>query len=109
MKYVTGLVVGKFCPLHKGHEYLIKSALEQCEKVIVISYTSESYTGCDAAEREKWIRAIECEQFRLEVYVLDGLVRIKDTAPDRAHREFCANYLLNTLDTTVQALLIYES
>lgn len=34
-KYKTGLIIGRFQPLHNGHVYLIKKALEICEKVII--------------------------------------------------------------------------
>ena len=31
-----GLVIGKFIPLHKGHEALIKFAATQCDELIVL-------------------------------------------------------------------------
>lgn len=31
-----GFLVGKFAPLHKGHEYFIRSALKQCDELCVI-------------------------------------------------------------------------
>lgn len=34
--FKTGLVVGKFYPPHRGHKYLIDTALAQCEEVTVI-------------------------------------------------------------------------
>lgn len=34
-KYKTGLVIGRFQPVHNGHVYLIKKALEVCEKIII--------------------------------------------------------------------------
>lgn len=33
--YKTGLVIGRFQPLHKGHAYLIKKALTYADKIIV--------------------------------------------------------------------------
>lgn len=107
-KYVTGLVVGKFCPLHKGHEYLCEYALSQCERVIILSYTSEDY-GFDANTRKNWLRGMYLDQSRLDIHVIDNLVHMKDDAPDEVHRQFCADYLLETLDTTVQAVFSSES
>ena len=46
MTFRAGLIVGKFCPLHKGHELLIKTAIAACESVVVISYAKPSYTRC---------------------------------------------------------------
>lgn len=71
--YRTGLVVGKFCPLHLGHEFLISQAARQCETVVVISYTkpefdSAEFAGAGPGRRERWLRA----RFpALEILVLD--------------------------------------
>ena len=35
MQYKVGFVLGRFQPFHKGHQYLIEKALEQCDNVIV--------------------------------------------------------------------------
>lgn len=35
MQYKIGFVLGRFQPFHRGHQYLIEKALEQCESVIV--------------------------------------------------------------------------
>jgi len=50
-----GLVVGKFCPLHRGHELLIDTALAQCDELLLISYTRPAFDGCDAGSRERWL------------------------------------------------------
>lgn len=55
--YKRGLVVGKFCPLHKGHELLINRAQEACEELLVVSYTKPEFPGLDPARREGWLRA----------------------------------------------------
>src|SRR5579862_5927631 len=34
-KYKIGLVIGRFQPFHNGHEFLIKSSLEFCDKIII--------------------------------------------------------------------------
>lgn len=36
LPYELGVVIGKFLPPHKGHGYLIKTALSQCRRVVVI-------------------------------------------------------------------------
>ena len=41
-----GLVVGKFCPLHLGHELLIRRAQTECEELVVLSYTKPGFAGC---------------------------------------------------------------
>lgn len=32
----TGVVIGKFCPPHKGHNHLIETAMSQCEQLSVL-------------------------------------------------------------------------
>lgn len=108
-QYVTGLVVGKFCPLHKGHEKVIEQALDQCEKVIVLSYTSLGLPGYDATTRKRWLENMDISCNRLEVHVLDDICWLSDSDSDHAHRMFCADYLLDTLETTVQAVFTSES
>src|SRR5436190_17920992 len=50
-----GLVVGKFSPLHRGHEILIRRAFELCREVVIISYSKPEFARCEAAERERWL------------------------------------------------------
>ena len=56
--FKRGLVVGKFCPLHQGHELLISRALDACEELLVVSYTKPEFPGLDPARREDWLRAL---------------------------------------------------
>ena len=50
-----GLVVGKFCPLHRGHETVIERALSTCDEVLIINYTQPEFEHCDRATRERWL------------------------------------------------------
>lgn len=115
-----GLVVGKFCPLHRGHELVIGRALDDCEEVIVISYTKPEFAGCGPAVREEWIGALFPSVQRL---VIDdaSLARICEArgifplieiphndADDRTHREFVGWLCLNVLQKTVDAVFTSE-
>lgn len=55
--YKSGLVFGKFCCPHKGHLYLINTALKNCEKVTVLicSISSEPIPG---EVRFNWLKEI---------------------------------------------------
>lgn len=53
-KYNSGLVIGKFYPFHKGHEYLIRTALKRCKKVTVIICQTTRYK-IPVSIRAKWI------------------------------------------------------
>lgn len=49
-----GLVVGKFDPYHKGHEYVIQTACEQCRNVVIL--VVDSNEDCFPAQRRlNWI------------------------------------------------------
>lgn len=50
-RFGTGLVVGKFCPLHRGHQHVIATAVAACERVVVVSYTKPEYPRCGPAVR----------------------------------------------------------
>lgn len=50
-----GLVVGKFSPLHLGHEQVIQSALAACEQVLVLGYSQPPFAGCGREQREAWV------------------------------------------------------
>ncbi|KQQ31877.1 ATPase [Duganella sp. Leaf126] len=52
----TGLVVGKFSPLHLGHELLIGRAMAACEQVVIIAYSQPELPGCSSYLREQWLR-----------------------------------------------------
>ena len=50
-----GLTLGKFAPLHKGHEYLIKTMLHEMDQAIVVVYDT-SVTTIPLQKRADWIR-----------------------------------------------------
>lgn len=88
-----GLVIGKFCPLHLGHELLIRAALERCDEVLVLSYTRPEFAHCEPFERRRWFSLrFPFERFpRLRWCVLDPeTVDIPhNDASAEAHRRFC--------------------
>ncbi len=51
------LVVGKFSPLHLGHEWLIQQAALQCNHLLILSYANPEFDRCDAANRRRWFAA----------------------------------------------------
>lgn len=55
--FTHGLVIGKFYPPHRGHKYLIDTALARCEQVTVIVCWKEGQT-ISGIERAQWIQTI---------------------------------------------------
>lgn len=119
-RFRRGLVVGKFSPLHLGHELLMEAARAACDDVLVLSYSQPELERCGAAARERWLRA-RCPG--VKVLVLDDQrlaqlcagrgVRprrlLANDAPDDEQRQFVGWLLLELLDTTVDAVFTSES
>lgn len=88
-QYNSGLIVGKFCPLHNGHVYLIETALDQCETLTILSYTSQYNHMFNPALRRAWLTRLFPTA---HVIVLEtGFPH--DADDDYAHRSFCAELL----------------
>jgi NadR type nicotinamide-nucleotide adenylyltransferase len=51
----VGLTLGKFAPLHKGHEYLIKTMLHEMDEAVVVIYDTP-VTTVPLQVRAKWIK-----------------------------------------------------
>lgn len=52
-----GLVVGKFSPLHQGHEHVINTARQCCDQVLVLGYSQPDFPGCERQRRANWVSA----------------------------------------------------
>ena len=57
-KYKTGFIVGKVLPLHQGHQYLIETALKQCEKLTVMICQNDNKHTIPAKIRAGWIKEL---------------------------------------------------
>ncbi|XZE56193.1 AAA family ATPase [Planctomycetaceae bacterium SH139] len=51
----TGLTLGKFAPLHRGHQLLIERAIAENELVIVVIYDAPEVTPIALEKRAGWI------------------------------------------------------
>lgn len=118
-RFQRGLVVGKFAPLHRGHEMVIRRALEACEEVVVISYSKPEYDGCEPARRERWLAALFPATRRL--VVTDEILATRagpgvqprtiprNDASELDHRRFCAWLCLEWLGGPVEAVFTSEA
>lgn len=52
-----GFTIGKFAPLHKGHQLLIETALKEMDKVYVIIYETD-LIDISVEKRANWIKTI---------------------------------------------------
>jgi HTH-type transcriptional regulator, transcriptional repressor of NAD biosynthesis genes len=56
-RFELGLVVGKFAPLHRGHEHLVAQAAAACERLLVLSYSRPEFERCGVETRRAWMAA----------------------------------------------------
>lgn len=118
-RFRRGLVVGKFAPLHRGHEQVIRTAFAQCDEVILISYSRPELPGCAPARRERWLsqrfpaaRLLVVTPERVREWQLAGLdvPELPDNAAeDEAQRHFVAQLCLQVLRVTVDAVFTSEA
>jgi HTH-type transcriptional repressor of NAD biosynthesis genes len=119
-QFERGLVVGKFCPLHRGHEWLIGQALTQCQEVIVISYNKPEYPGYEPERRAAWLQKQFPQTQRLVLddaslkklaasRALGGIPEIPHNhADEHDHRLFVAWLCQHLLQKTVDAVFTSE-
>jgi NadR type nicotinamide-nucleotide adenylyltransferase len=113
-KYRNALVVGKFSPLHKGHEYIIRTALQECEKLFVFSYSNPEFRGCEAFRRNRWLKTLfpQAEIFVITSEFLEKRYNFslpKNDASDLEHRRFCGFLWLELVNEPLDAVFTSES
>jgi HTH-type transcriptional regulator, transcriptional repressor of NAD biosynthesis genes len=120
VRYARGLVVGKFWPLHRGHQMLIDRALASCGEVVVISYVKPEYDRCSPELRDSWLATLYPAVTRLVVddETLAQVCRSKAIEPltlphnndgDDAHCNFVGWLCDTVLRTTVDAVFTSEA
>ena len=114
-RFRQGLVVGKFSPLHLGHEHLVAAARAACEAVLVLSYSRPELPGCPPERRAGWLAARF--PFARTVVVGDRWLANIAGAPAMpmnddeggAHERFIAWLLAGPLATRVDAVFTSEA
>lgn len=118
-RFGRGLVVGKFAPLHLGHEHLVQTAMAQCHELVIISYSLPEPDGCAPHRRERWLRMrfpacriLVATPERVHAWQREGKAVMSmpaNNAPDDQHRLFVAQLCLEVLGTTVDAVFTSEA
>ena len=82
-----GLTLGKFAPLHSGHQFVIESALAQMDEVIVLIYDAAESTPIPLEVRSQWIRNLypKCKV----IEVMDGPREVGYTTAIMRAQEEC--------------------
>jgi NadR type nicotinamide-nucleotide adenylyltransferase len=117
-RFRRGLVVGKFAPLHRGHELLIGRAAGECDEVVIISYQRPELPGYPAELRERWLAALfpratrlvlTDERLRHLVPPGTGPAQVPaNDAPATVDRRFCGFLCQQVLGVTVDAVFSSE-
>ena len=87
-----GLTLGKFAPLHRGHQLLIDTALEEIDEVVVLIYDCPETISIPLPVRAEWIRSL-CPGAQV-VEAWDGPADVGDLPEIRQRHE---NYILHRL------------
>jgi HTH-type transcriptional regulator, transcriptional repressor of NAD biosynthesis genes len=72
----NGLVLGKFAPLHKGHQFMIETALKEMDELIVLIYNSD-LIEVTLHIRSRWIKKLYPDAKVIEAW--DGPQEVGDT------------------------------
>lgn len=116
----TGLVVGKFAPLHRGHQLLLDHAARACERLVILSYSDPEFPGCGPARRERWLKSLYpsaivrvLDDVRLAAWCdATGVPRVglpPNDAPDDVHRRFVGWLLQAMLNVEIDAVFTSEA
>jgi len=54
----VGLTLGKFAPLHRGHQSVIETGLRETDRMLVMIYAADDVTRVPLATRAGWIRKL---------------------------------------------------
>lgn len=87
-----GLTLGKYAPLHRGHQYVIETALAEMDRVSVIIYDAPDTTSIPLSVRTRWIQSIYPQVDVILAW--DGPTEVGNTAEIRHMHE---DYILNQL------------
>jgi len=92
MAIKRGLTLGKFAPLHKGHQFVIETALREMDEVVIIVYDCPESTPIPLSVRVNWIRNLYPAVKIIEAW--DGPAEVGDTPEIKQMHE---DYVLNRL------------
>lgn len=87
----VGLTLGKFAPFHKGHQFLIETAIQEVDELIVLIY-DDPVINIPLAIRAGWIREIYPE-----ITVIEGVNSPNDTGYTSEIMKIQEDYVLEVL------------
>lgn len=88
----TGFVLGKFAPLHRGHQLLIETARKENDRVVVMIYNAPDVTKIPLEVRARWLRTLYPDVQVIEAW--DGPMEVGNSPEIRRMHE---SYILSML------------
>lgn len=87
-----GLIIGKFAPLHKGHQYVIETALKEVDNLIIFIYDCPETIDIGVDVRASWLNKLYPNVKIVKVY--NG-PKILGKTPNimKIHSDFIVNKL----------------
>ncbi len=90
MRLKKGLTLGKYSPLHKGHQLVIETALKEMDHLFVMIYDSPETTTIPLSVRANWIKSLYPQVSVIEAF--DGPAEVGYTPEIMQLQE---NYILS--------------
>jgi HTH-type transcriptional regulator, transcriptional repressor of NAD biosynthesis genes len=88
----VGLTLGKFAPLHKGHQRIIETAIAENDEVIIIIYDCPEVISVPLNIRANWIRTLYPSVRVIEAW--DGPSEVGDSPEiKKKHEDYIIKYL----------------
>ena len=98
--YRSGLVVGKFAPLHRGHQRIIEAAHAACDHVTIMVWSAPDFDTMPPPVRAGWLRALYPDA---TVVAFDAIEAPPNVAPDAVHHAFVRSRLPRPVDAVFAA------
>jgi HTH-type transcriptional repressor of NAD biosynthesis genes len=102
----VGFIVGKFSPLHTGHEFLINTAKSLCKKLVILSYSNPEFFKNEWFEREYNLKTTFPD---LDITVIPGYLTPDNNASEFEHRNFCSKWFYNNYNCFPDVIFTSEN
>jgi len=95
-RFRSGLIVGKFAPLHRGHQHLIERARAECERVLVMVWSNPDFETMPSELRAGWVRELYPD---VDVLAFGAGTAPPNDAPPAAHHSFVRAHLPHPIES----------
>ena len=89
-----GMTLGKYAPLHRGHQLVIETALAEMDEVVIVIYDCPEITSVPLPVRAGWLRRLYPQAQVVEAW--DGSNEVGNTPEIKRMHEAYLLRLLNT-------------